>query len=89
MARQIFVVNAYIVDSNGTFNFLNGYPKQIDSRIYQNDLEKTQYRAEAEFSDVWSAMCKADTRQVQTVTLSMMDGNQIDSKTRGSFPSEE
>ena len=86
MARDIYIVNAHIVDANGTFNILSGYPKTFDSRNYNNDLEKTRRRAEGEFSDCWGAMCKRDDRMIQTVTLELIDGYQIDKKSSGSFP---
>ena len=89
MARQIFIVDAHIVDANGTFNFLDGYPKRFDSNSYQGDIGKTQRRAEGDLSDVWGAMCKVDTRQIQTVTLSTVDGFQLEVKTSGSFPEPE
>lgn len=88
MARQIFLVNAFIVDANGTFNNLPNYPKIFDSRSYQNDIEKTQRRAEGDMSEAWGAMCKVDTRQIQTVTLSTVDGFQLDRKTTGKFPED-
>lgn len=88
MARQIFIVSAQIVDANGTFNFLNGYPKTFDSKNYDGDINKAQLRAEGDYSEVWGAMCKADTRQVQTVVLSTVDGFKLESKTRGAFPEE-
>jgi len=93
MARQIFIVDAHIVDANGTFNYLEGYPKKFDSRNYQNDVDKTQRRAEGDMSDVWGDMCKVDTRQIQTVTLMTADGQLLEKKTMGTFaepvPAEE
>ena len=83
--RQIFIVNAFVVDANGTFNNLSGYPKTFDSKNYQNDIGKTQRRAEGDMSETWGAMCKVDTRQIQTVTLSTVDGFQIEKKTCGQF----
>ena len=88
MARQIFIVDAHIVDANGTFNNIQGYPKTFDSRNYQGDVDKTQRRAEGDMSEAWGAMCKVDTRQIQTVTLSTVDGFQLDRKTTGTFPEE-
>lgn len=88
MERQIFIVDAYIVDANGTFNNIQGYPRRFDSRSYSGDIEKTQRRAEGDMSEVWGAMCKIDTRQVQTVTLSTVDGFQIERRTMGSFQEE-
>ena len=69
MQRQIFIVDATVVDSNGTFNHLSGYPKVFDSRSYNGDIDKAQRRAEGDMSEAWGAMCKVDTRQIQTVTL--------------------
>ena len=83
--RQIFIVDAYIVDANGTFNHLTGYPKTFDSKNYQNDIGKAQRRAEGDMSETWGAMCKIDTRQIQTVTLCTVDGFQLEKKTTGQF----
>lgn len=88
MARQIFIVDAHIVDANGTFNNVQGYPKTFDSRNYQGDVDKAQRRAEGDMSEAWGAMCKIDTRQIQTVTLTTADGFQLDRKTMGAFPAE-
>lgn len=88
MARQIFIVDAMVVDSNGTFNHINGYPKQFDSRSYGDDIDKTQRRAEGDMSEAWGAMCKVDTRQIQTVTLETVDGFQLEKRTMGGFPAE-
>lgn len=87
-SRQIFIVDAHIVDANGTFNYLEGYPKRFDSRSYQGDVDKAQRRAEGDMSEAWGAMCKVDTRQIQTVTLSTVDGFQLDRKTTGTFPED-
>lgn len=86
MARDIYIVNAHIVDANGTFNVLAGYPKTFDSRNYNDDIEKARRRAEGDFSECWGAMCKRDDRMIQTVTLSLVDGYQLDRKTSGEFP---
>ena len=85
MARQIFIVTAQVVDANGTFNYISGYPKTFDSKNYDGDIEKTQRRAEGDYSNAWGAMCKVDTRMIQTVTLSTVDGFLIEKKTSGAF----
>ena len=85
MARQIYIVNAQIVQSNGAFAVLDGYPKTFDSNNYQRDTEKAKRRAEGEFSDVWGAMCKRDDRQIQAVTLSDVYGNLLEKKSMGGF----
>ena len=89
MQREIFIVNAHIVDSTGAFNNLSGYPKTFDSRNYNNDIEKARRRAEGEFSDCWGAMCKRDDRMIQTVTLEASNGYQIDKKSSGALPAED
>lgn len=83
--RNIYIVDAMIVDANGTFNHLDGYPKQFDSKSYAGDVDKTRRRAEGDFSEVWGAMCKIDTRMIQTVTLSTVEGFSLDRKTTGQF----
>lgn len=88
MAREIFIVDAHIVDANGTFHFMDGYPKTFDSRNYQDDIDKTRRRAEGDMSETWGAMCKVDSRMIQTVTLSLVDGYQLDKKSTGAFPSD-
>lgn len=86
MAREIYIVEAHIVDANGTFNFLSGYPKTFDSKNYNDDVEKARLRAEGDFSEAWGAFCKRDDRMIQTVTLTLADGYQVDHKSRGAFP---
>ena len=88
-ARQIFIVDAHIVDANGTFNFVNGYPKTFDSNSYQGDIDKAKRRAEGDMSEAWGAMCKVDTRQIQTVSLFTVDGFQLEKRTSGTFPEPE
>lgn len=88
MARQIFIADAHIVDANGTFHYLDGYPKTFDSNGYQGDVDKARKRADGELSETWGAMCKVDTRQIQVVTLSTVEGFQLYSKKMGDFPAE-
>ena len=85
MKRQIFIVHASIVDANGTFNQLSGYPKKFDSVSYNNDIDKTLRRANGEFAETFGAMCKQDTRQLQTVILMSADGFIIDTKSIGAI----
>lgn len=88
MARQIFKVDAQIVDANGAFHTLDGYPKTFDSNFYQGDISKAQKRAEGDMSETWGAMCKRDDRQIQTVMLFTVDGFVIERKSMGQFPVE-
>lgn len=86
--RNIFIINAQIVDSNGTHATLDGYPKKVDSKNYSDDVDKARKRADGEFAEAWAAMCKNDVRQIQTVTLEDVYGNQLDRKSMGRFPDD-
>ena len=78
MQREIFKVHAEVVDANGAYNPLTGYPKIFDSRSYGGDIQKTQQRAEGEWHAALEAMCKVDTRQLQlAMIVRVSDGNQI------------
>lgn len=74
MQRQIFEVYAKVVDANGAYNTLSGYPKVFDSRSYDNDISKTLLRAKGEYHSTIGAMSKIDTRQLQTVILMSAEG---------------
>ena len=85
MERNIFVVDAQIVDANGTFSKLSGYPKFFDSRSYSNDINKALLRARGEFYDTIGAMCKRDDRQLQTAILMSADGFVIEREAIGAI----
>jgi len=89
MQRQIFIVSAYVVDANGTFNSLPGYPKTFDSRNYNNDIDKALLRATGEYHDALGAMCKRDDRQLQTVILMSADGFVIERQAIGEIAEVE
>ena len=88
MQRAIFEVYAKIVDANGAYNTLSGYPKAFDSRNYNNDIDKTLQRAKGEFHDTFGAMCKRDDRQMQMVVLMTAEGQQIDRQVIGAVPDD-
>lgn len=83
MQRQIFIVSATIVDANGTFSNLPNYPKTFDSKNYGNDIDKAQRRAIGDASEAFGAMCKVDTRQLQTVMVTTADGFQVEKRSIG------
>lgn len=85
MQRQIYEVYAKVVDANGTYNTLSGYPKVFDSRHYDNDIHKTLLRATGEFASTWSEFCTREDRQLQMVLLMTADGLIIDRKTVGAI----
>lgn len=69
MQRDIYEVYAKVVDSNGSYNTLSGYPKAFDSKNYGNDLEKTRNRAYGEYHATLGAMYPRDDRQLQIAML--------------------
>ena len=87
--RNIFIVSAFVVDSNGTFSSVNGYPKTFDSKNYSDNVDTAKKRAEGDLSEQWGAMCKRDDRQIQTAMLSDVFGNVLEKKSMGNFPTVE
>ena len=86
MARNIFEVNARVVDANGTYSVLDGYPKTFDSKNYNGDTEKALQRAYGAYHECLGAMCKVDTRQIQLVTItSVASGVQLEVTKMGNF----
>lgn len=78
MIREIYEVTAKVVDANGNYNTLSGYPKSFDSRNYNNDLEKTMNRAFGEFHSVLGTMYTRDDRKEQlAMIIRISDGVQI------------
>ena len=87
MTQEIFVVHAEIVDANGTFNSLSGYPKAFKSVAYNNDIDKTRQRAMGDFYDVMGDFGKRDDRQVQTAfVMQISNGAFIASSQFGALP---
>lgn len=90
MAREIFQVTAHIVDANGTYNALSGYPKNFDSRNYQNDIGKAQQRAIGEWHEVMGAFAKRDDRQLQMAqVIQLSTGAVVENDYIGSLNTEE
>ena len=75
MQREIYIVDAFIVDANGNLSIPDGYPKTFDSKSYSGDADKAERRAEADASTMWAQMCNNDAgRQIQAVYLYTIDG---------------
>lgn len=78
MVREIYEVYAQIVDANGNFADLSGYPKAIDSKNYDGDTGKTKMRAYSYWHDALAKMGVRDDRQLQFATIIRVnDGQQI------------
>ena len=78
MKREIYRVEAYVVDANGALNPLSGYPKNFDSHSYDDDIEKALQRAKGSWNEALGAMAKVDSRQCQSASvIRISDGKQI------------
>lgn len=69
MERRIYEVYAKVVDSNGSYNTLSGYPKTFDSKNYNNDVEKARNRAYGEYHATLGTMYNRDDRQLQIAMI--------------------
>ena len=87
MTQEIFTVFAQIVDANGTFNALSGYPKAFKSTAYDNNIEKARQRALGDYHDCMGAFGKRDDRQIQSAfVVQMSTGAVIASGQYGKLP---
>lgn len=77
MERELYKVTAEIVDANGTYNPLSGYPKVFDSKHYQNDVDKARSRAVGDWHEVMGAMAKIDSRQLQIAQVIQLSNGAI------------
>lgn len=88
--REVYEVYAKIVDANGMYSTLSGYPKTYDSNGYDGDIEKTRQRAYGGYYECLGAMCKVDSRQIQfAMILEASTGRQIEKQIFGKFPEPE
>lgn len=77
--REIYEVYAKVVDANGAYNTLNGYPKVYDSKSYNNDTDRAYKRALGEYHTVVGTMCTRDDRKLQlAMILRCSDGVQVE-----------
>lgn len=78
MTREIYEVYAKVVDANGAYNTLSGYPKVFDSRSYDGNIDTAYKRAEGEWHTCLGAMSKRDDRQKQfAMVIRASDGVQV------------
>lgn len=91
--RNIFTVNAtQVVTSEshpeGVYSVYQGYPKNYDSKDYNDNIELARIVADAEYADRVKqfAIASASNRVKWTVTLSNADGDVLAKRTYGAFP---
>ena len=83
--RQIFEVDARIVDAAGGYSHPEGYPKAFDSRHYSDDIDKALSRAEGDAYTLFGDMCTKDTRQLQVVLVTTADGQTLVKLVKGAI----
>ena len=83
--RNIFIVDANIVDANGNYSTINGFPKRFDSRSYSDSTETALRRAKAAYYTQLGLNYAIDGRQMQTVTQLQADGRIIMRESEGRF----
>lgn len=84
--RNTFIITAQIIDKNGYVHILDGFPKIVDSKTYDGDVDKARREADAVFSETWATMCRDNNeRQIQSVILHDIYGNQLDRKSVGTY----
>ena len=96
MARMILTVTATQVvtsqaNPRGIKSLVSGYPKDFDSKDYNDDVALTMKKAKADYFNRLGIMYD-DTnaaRIMQTVTLEAVDGKQILHESIGGFIAEE
>ena len=79
MKRDIYEVYAKVVDANGAYNTLSGYPKVYDSHQNNDDCEKARQKAYGEYYTVLGTMYNRTDRQCQiAMIIRANDGVQIE-----------
>ena len=79
MKRQIYEVYAKVVDANGSYNTLSGYPKVFDSHQNNDDCDKALSKAYGEYHSVLGTMYARFDRQCQfAMIIRANDGLQIE-----------
>ena len=84
--RNIFIVNATLVDSNGNYSTITGFPKTFDSESYSGNTETALRRAKAAYHAQLGLNYAVDGRTMQTVTLVQVNGQLIMRESEGAFP---
>lgn len=90
--REIYEVNAKVVDAANAYNNLNGYPKSFDSHQNGDDIEKTYFKAKASYDEASAAgnTSAASGRPLTIVSmLRISDGRQLFREQIGNMPRYE
>lgn len=89
MKREIYLVNAKVVDASGAYNDVSGYPISFDSHHNNDNIEKAEAKAYASYYSACSSgeTARSNGRPLTIVTLTQMStGMQIEGKRIGAMP---
>ena len=87
--REIYLVEAKVVDASKAYNDLSGYPQSFDSHQNGDDLEKTMNKAYAAYENAAASghTSAASGRPLTIVSLvRISDGKQLEKKQIGKMP---
>ena len=85
MKREIYEIHMTVVDANWNITIdPMGYPKIEDSKLRDNDVEKTRMRAYGLLGEIEKNMSTVDTREIQYgYIIRVSDGMQIEKRLFG------
>ncbi len=89
MKREIYEVNAKVVDASGGYNNLPEYPKSFDSHQNSDNIDKARNKAYAAYNDACSAgyLAANSGRPLTIATLTRIsDGMQLEKTSIGKMP---
>ena len=87
MEREIYEVDAKIVDASGNFSTVSGFPKIFDSASYNNSTDTARRRAYAAYHTQLGSMYAVDNRPLQIAMITRMsDGVEIEVERDGDMP---
>lgn len=95
--RNIFTVHATIVNENGVYSKVSGFPKEFDSASYADEThplpagnpKKAWRRAKAAAHTQLGLNYAVDNRRMQSVYIIQADGREVFSESEGSFEPEQ
>lgn len=77
MAWNIFKVNASMVNTNGQYSGVSGFPKTFSSESYDGSTDKALRRAKAALYSWLGNMYAVDNWQMITATIEQANGQQV------------
>lgn len=77
-AREIYAVNLFLVNQAGAYAVPDGYPKYVDSRNYNNDVETARRKAYGYLGAAENWMSTRDDQIMYAYITRCSDGKQLE-----------